>query len=115
MPLRTWKCPLCGYERRSFKRSPECNHNQDEEGIPVPLVEMELVITAPQTKFMEKIDPERGKSNLVGQSAILKARARNHSRDVELDDLIQGNERQLAHQNGWLKDDGTRRKAIDDK
>jgi hypothetical protein len=72
-------------------------------------------MTAPTTKFMEKTDPEKGKSVLVGQTAILKERARNHSRDVELDDLIQNNERELAHQNGWLKSDGTRRKAIDDK
>lgn len=72
-------------------------------------------MTAPGTKFMEKQDADRGKSAMIGQEKILKERARKHSRDVEMHDLVQKNERDLAHQNGWLNDNGTIRKAIDDK
>lgn len=63
---------------------------------------------------MEKTDPERGKSVMVNQMKILRERARSHSRDVEMDDLIQNNEKQVGFQNGWVKKDGTRRKKIDD-
>lgn len=105
MPFRTWRCPECGLDFKTKAKYP--SHCGD--------VQAEMVITVPTTKFMEMTDPEKGKSVLVGQTAILKERARNHSRDIELDDLIQSNEKDLAFQNGWLKKDGTRRRAIDDK
>lgn len=115
MPLRTWKCELCGHQRESFKKAPTCNHNQEEEGTPVPVLEMVQIITAPGTKFMEKPDPDRDKSQMVGQTTMLRERARKHSRDVEMHDLIQMNDRDTAHQNNWLKTDGTVRKNMDDK
>jgi hypothetical protein len=105
MPIRTWKCQECGLEFKTKSTYP--THCGDAKA--------DLVMTAPTTKFMEKTDPEKGTSAMVGQTSILKERARAHSRDVEMDDLIQNNEKDLAYQNGWLKKDGTRRKAIDDK
>lgn len=78
------------------------------------LILAEQLLTAPQTLFKEKQDPENNKSALVGQQKILKERARKHSRDIEMDDLIQNNEKDLAFQNNWLNKDGKKRKAIDD-
>ena len=74
----------------------------------------EVQITAPGTKFMEKTDKERGKSQMVGQERILRERARKHSRDVEMGDLIETNPKEVAYASGWLTEAGTRRKAIDD-
>jgi hypothetical protein len=64
---------------------------------------------------MEKTDAERGKSAMIDQQKVLKERARKHSRDVDMDDLIQNNEKDLAHKNGWVRPDGTKRRSIDDK
>lgn len=105
MPLRTWRCPECGLEFQTKTKAP--THCGD--------VAAELVLTAPKTKFMEKVDQERNKSNVVGQQAVLKERARKHSRDNETHDLIQNNDRETALKNEWLKEDGSIRKAIDDK
>ncbi len=105
MPIRTWECPECGVQFNTKATSPA--HCGDVAALPI--------LTAPTTKFMEKMDSEKGTSALVGQTAILKERARNHSRDVEMGDLIENNERELAYQNGWLTKSGLRRKAIDDK
>jgi hypothetical protein len=104
MPLRTWRCPRCETEFKTKAWHPtHCGE-----------VAAELVLTVPATKFMEKTDPEKGTSAMVGQTAILKARARAHSRDVDMDDLIANNEKNLAYQNGWLTKDGVKRKKIDD-
>lgn len=103
MPLRTWKCVVC--EEQSLTKNAAPAHCE---------LPMELFMVAPATKFMEKTDAEKGKSALVGQQKILKERARKHSRDVEMDDLILNNDKELAHQNKWLKADGTKRRAIDD-
>lgn len=104
MSIKTWKCPKCGVEFKTKVEVPEhC------EG-----VKAELIITSPGTKFMEKMDPERGKSKMVDQEKILKERARAYSRDNELSDLIEKNDKQLAYMSKWLKSDGTKRKKIDD-
>jgi hypothetical protein len=62
---------------------------------------------------MEKVDHEHNKSNVIGQQAILKERARAHSRDHETDDLIDTNTREVAEQNKWITE-GRKRKKIDD-
>jgi hypothetical protein len=118
MPLRIFKCPLCGYERETLRnRTPKCNHNQDEEGSPVPLTDMEEVLTAPNQKFMISADPEHGKSKIKDQDKMLKSRSRNHSRDVLIDENIQinklnGLDDQVSK--SFLNTKGERRRKIDD-
>lgn len=103
MPLRWWRCPRCKEEYRTKRETPlHCD------------TPSESLITAPQTKFMEKTDPEKGKSALVGQQKILKERARSYSRDHELDDLIQKNPKNDAVINNWVNKDGIQRKKVDD-
>lgn len=104
MPFRWFKCTKCQEEFRSRQEKPfHCD-----------VEESEVLLSAPSTKFMELKDPERGKSSIVNQDKILKERARNHSRDNELDDLIGSNDKETISKNGWLNDRGTKRKAIDD-
>jgi len=117
MPLQRYRCELCGYERDSFKKEPKCNHNQDEEGMPHPLTVMKKILVAPDTKFLEPRDPtakEKGRSVEKGQNAVLKARSRNHARDVEMEDLIQTNDKKEALRNKWIDAKGNKRKKIDD-
>ena len=76
---------------------------------------MHELVNSPTTKFMEPIDKEAGKSQMKDQKKILLERARNHSRDVEMHDLIQMNPQEVAKQNKWIKEDGTKRKSIDEK
>ena len=113
MPLRKFRCPGCGHELESFKKEVECGHGEGYDG-PLGYTPMEIVLSAPKTKFMETTDEEKGKSQIVGQEKILKARARKHSRDHDTQDLIEMNPRDEAIKNGWIKEDGTKRKAIDD-
>lgn len=117
MPIRHFKCQVCGYERDSFKPSPKCNHNQEEEGSPLPLAAMEEVITAPSAKLLEPRDSvakEMGKSVMKDQNKILKARSRNHARDNEISELVATNDKNIAKANRWINEKGQVRKKIDD-
>lgn len=104
MPLRVWKCEGCG---TAFKTKANTPVHCDASGC-------QMVITPPGTKFLEKVDEAHGKSRMIGQEKILKARARHHSREVEIDDLISVNNLDTAEKNGWIKSDGKVRKRIDD-
>lgn len=79
--------------------------------------EWEEIISAPNQKFMIATEPGSGKSKIKDSKAMLTARARNHSRDVELDDNIQVNlANGLKEQvtNSFLNSKGERRRKIDD-
>ena len=115
MPLKRYKCPLCGQERETLRKSiPKCNHNQEEEGEPVPLVEMELMLEAPDTKLLETTDPNTNKKRPVGLNKVLKERARNHARDHEADETIQKNRDNKLTGTQLLNKDGERRRKVDD-
>ena len=51
----------------------------------------EELLVAPNQKFMVAANPEKGSSKLKDSQKILTERARNHSREVELDDNVQVN------------------------
>lgn len=115
MPLNRFECPLCGHYRESFKQDPKCNHGQEEEGIPVPLSSMVKILVAPQSKFLEPSNKEKGKSQLKDQKQILMQRAKDYAQNNERDDFIQGEPDKVASKaRGWLREDGTKRKKIDD-
>lgn len=118
MPLRIYKCTACGSHRETLKNKvPTCNHNQEELGFPIAVFDMEEVLTAPNQKFMVSADPEHGKSKLKDQEKTLKQRARNHSRDVLIDENIQinklnGLDEQVTK--SFLNSKGEKRRKIDD-
>lgn len=115
MPLRRYKCPLCKYERETLRnRVPLCNHGQEEEGEPIPVKEMAEILSAPQTKMMEKSDAFKGKSRPKDLNKTLKERTRNYARDHEADDMISLNERNNLERSGFLNKDGKRRRKVDD-
>jgi len=104
MPLKLWECSLCGELFKTKVRNPtHC-----------PEAVCREVITPPSAKFLEKINPDGTRRQMVGQAKILRERARAHTRDVELDDLVQKNSVDVALQNRWIKDNGQTRKKIDD-
>ena len=103
MPLRLFECPECGIQFKTKQ-----SHPMHCDAVAEP------VMSAPDVKFMEKMDAEKGRSQMIGQQQILKERSRKHSRDVEMHDLIQNNETELSFQNGWLNKDGKKRTGIDD-
>ena len=105
MAFKIHKCPICGLEFKTKKSEVFCSCGE--------LCEIQL--SAPQTKFMEKVDPNSDKSALVNQQKILKERARAHSRDNELDVLIQSNPADDAVKNSWVGKDGSKRKKMEDK
>lgn len=115
MPLRQFQCPVCGQTGETLKKStPKCNHNQDEENNPVEMVE---VIVAPNQKFMVAANAATGTSKIKDSEKVLKARARNHSRDVLADETIQknldmGSKESVAR--NLLNEKGERRRKIDD-
>lgn len=103
MPIRTFKCSECGEVFQALKPTPEhCG------------VSAEVVLCAPQAKFLECTSPEKRKSALKGQRQILQARAKEHSRSNDLHDAIQANDEGMAKRVGWLREDGRTRKRIDD-
>jgi hypothetical protein len=79
--------------------------------------EWQRLITAPNQKFMEISNAERGVSKIKDSEKMLKARARNHSRDVLGDDNIQTNlgmgSKEAVSRN-FLNEKGLKRKKIDD-
>lgn len=75
------------------------------------------ILVAPAHKFMVAADPTTGKSKLKDSEGQLKARARNHSRNVDIDANIQINSsdnlKSQASQ-AFLNSKGERRRKIDD-
>lgn len=116
MPLSIYKCRYCGKERETLKiTKPNCNHNQCEIGIPVPLHEMTKLIIAPNSKFMITANAATGRSKVKDLKGQLTERARNHSRDTLLDENIQINkDNNLGVSNNFLNEKGERRRKIDD-
>ena len=102
MALKYYTNSETGEEKRSLKP------------LEAPWIEK---LVAPQAKFLEKINEDRGISRQKGLTAILKERARNHSRDVDLDKTIH-----ISRINGmdsfakknFLNKNGTKRRKIDD-
>ena len=114
--LRYYKCDLCGHIRETLRNKiPKCNHNQCEEGIPIPLKEMKEVIKSPSGKFMIPANKATGRSKLKDMDKTLKERARNHSRDTLLDDNIQLNkDNKFGVSQNFLNEKGEKRRKIDD-
>lgn len=103
MGLKIYKNKKTGEEKRSLKQLPED--------------EWEVVLAAPNQKFMICADPNEGKSKIKDSQKSLTARARNHSRDVLGDDTIQtnldaGGKGSVAM--NLLNEKGQRRRKIDD-
>lgn len=114
MPVRYFECPECGAMTRTLKRvKPTCVHAETAKSYP-----MEEVLVAPELKFQEYKDhvaKEKGKAQLKDQDRILRERTRSHSREHEMHDLVQSNDREEAVRNQWINEDGSVRKKIDDK
>lgn len=103
MPLKVYKNKKTGEEKRSLKT--------------LPKDEWEELIIAPNQKFMISSNPEKRTSKMKDATKVLTARARNHSRDVDIDDTIQLNLanglKTQVHKN-LLNKEGKRRRKIDD-
>lgn len=103
MALKFYKHKVTGEEKRSLKS--------------LPKEEWDEVITAPNHKFMVSTDPVKRKSRMKGSDKILKARARNYARDVEIDDTIQINSKNGINgsvNKNLLNSKRERRRKIDD-
>lgn len=103
MPLKQYRNKTTGETKESLK--------------PQDPAEWEEVMIAPNQKFMESANPEKGISRIKDQGKILKERARNYSRDREIDDNIQINRKNgLDGQvnKNLLNSKGERRRKIDD-
>lgn len=103
MGLKYYKHKETGEEKRSLKKlDPEV---------------WEEIIVAPNQKFMVAANKATGTSKLKDSEGTLRARARNYSRDVEIDKNIQFNkanglDAQVTQ--GLLNSKGERRRKIDD-
>lgn len=103
MGLKIYKHKVTGEEKRSLKT--------------LPSEEWDQVIVAPNQKFMVSSNAAEGTSKLKDSEKVLKARARNHSRDVLGDETIQtnlNNGLKESVQANLLNNQGQRRRKIDD-
>lgn len=103
MALRVYRHRVTNEEKRSLKVLPES--------------EWEELIIAPNQKFMITSNAADGTSKLKDAEKVLKARARNHSRDVLGDDTIQTNLAAGSKESvttNLLNEKGERRRKIDD-
>lgn len=103
MALKHYKNKETGKIKRSLTTLPES--------------EWEEVLTAPNQKFMITANKATRTSKIKDNRKQLTSRARNHSRDVDLDDNIQTNsanglEEQVTQ--NFLNSKGERRRKIDD-
>ena len=108
MALRKFECSKCRKVIETLKKSvPECTCGGTTKEL----------ISSPNQKFMVTANASTGTSKIKDSDKILKARARNHSRDVLGDDTIQtnldmGSKESVAR--GLLNSQGQRRRKIDD-
>lgn len=103
MPLKYFKHKVTGEEKQSLK-------DQDP-------AQWEEVLQAPNQKFMVNSNPERGVSKIKDQEKMLKERARNYSRNVDIDDNIQINKLNgldAQVNRNLLNSKGLRRTKLDD-
>ncbi|SRR6266481_5037131 len=103
MPLKVYKNKNTAEERRSLK-------------VLDPVFWEELIM-APNQKFTVVSNPEKRTSKLKNSTKILTARARNHSRDVDIDDTIQINKAnglELQVKQNLLNSKGEKRRKVDD-
>lgn len=103
MALRNYRNRATGEVRRSLKKLPP---DQWEE-----------IIEAPSQKFMVTANKATGTSKLKDAEKVLRTRARNHSRDVDIDHDIQLNKANgldASVQVNLLNSKGERRRKIDD-
>lgn len=101
MPLRYYKNKKTKEIIRSFE---ELDPEKFEE-----------VIKAPNGKFMVCANASTGRSKLKDSQKILTERARNHNRDVLLDDNIAINrDNKVGTAQNFLNEKGERRRKIDD-
>jgi len=88
------------------------------KGQPTPKEEWEEMIMAPSGKMMVCADEATGKSKHKDMEQMLKERARNHSRETSIDDLIAINKEsgtdEAIIQMNCLDEKGERRKKISD-
>jgi hypothetical protein len=104
MALKIYKNKITGEERKSLKQ--------------LPPDEWDVLIVAPNQKFMVAANKGTGTSKIKDSDKSLKARARNHSRDVLGDETIQmnldaGSSRGTISQS-LLNEKGQKRRKIDD-
>ena len=102
MALRNYRHKETGEEKRSLKKLGD---------------EWEEIIEAPNQKFMVSANKATGTSKLKDSEKVLRERARNHSRDVEIDQNIQLNKANgldASVQVNLLNSKGERRRKIDD-
>lgn len=79
--------------------------------------EWEEIVVAPNQKFMITANKATGTSKLKDATKVLTERARNHSRDHDLDNNIQLNEMnglKASVKVNLLNEKGERRRKIDD-
>jgi hypothetical protein len=117
MPLRRFECKVCGAKKETLKSGiPQCDHrNLGEDCLGFPeACGMVQILTAPQSKMMEKTDTFHGKSRQKDLTKILRARTRNFARDHEADEMIELNNKNSLERSGFLGKDGKKRKKIDD-
>ncbi len=103
MALKQYKNKITGEIKRSLKALPEA--------------EWDVMILPPNQKFMVTANEGMGTSKLKDGDKVLKARARNHSRDVMGDDNIQTNLNMGASDSvarNLLNSKGQKRRKIDD-
>lgn len=103
MPLKVYKNKNTGEEKRSLKT--------------LDPLEWDEVIVAPNQKFMVAANPEKRTSKIKDSTKTLTARARNHSRDVDIDETIQinrANGLDAQVKRNLLNSKGERRRKVDD-
>lgn len=103
MALKQYKNKITGEIKRSLKALPESD--------------WEVMILPPNQKFMVTANEGMGTSKIKDLEGTLKARARNHSRDVMGDDNIQTNLNMGATDSvakNLLNSKGLKRRKIDD-
>lgn len=104
MPLRTFQCSICGTEINTLKKEAPLHCNTATE----------LVITAPSVTALETVDPAKNTKRMKNQQKILKERARNHSRDNDLHDMIQVSKGEKLTAANFLNKSGKKRTKFDD-
>lgn len=103
MALKYFKHKKTGEIKKSLRQLPED--------------EWQELMVPPDSKFMVSANKATRKSKMKDSEKILRARARNHSRDVDIDDNIRVNkENGLDTQvkQAFLNEKGERRRKIDD-
>jgi hypothetical protein len=108
MPFYRFSCRTCGFEKQKLMAYDKAKTH--EEACPECSSPVTFALGKPNAIGRETKDEYRGISSDLDVKDKIKERAHNHFMEHDLDRLVAKEGKEFAVRQGWLNEDGTKKK-----